>query len=119
MEIFRILLMSSDNKDDLYIDSVDGELITEDEQQAKEPPMFNVLLLNDDYTTMDFVVDVLRKIFRKSVQESEAIMLTVHKQGKGLAGTYTKDVAETKIATVHVLARQKEYPLKCKLEPVH
>ncbi len=85
-------------------------------QELKRPPMYHVFLLNDDYTTMDFVVSVLEKVFRKSTVEATQIMLHVHKKGKGLAGTYTREIAETKIGTVHTLAREYEFPLKCSME---
>jgi len=85
-------------------------------QELKKPPLYRVFLLNDDYTTMDFVVSVLEKVFHKSTVEATQIMLHVHKNGKGLAGTYTREIAETKIGTVHTLAREHEFPLKCSME---
>jgi ATP-dependent Clp protease adaptor protein ClpS len=75
-----------------------------------------VLLHNDDYTTMDFVVMVLETIFHKSAEEATLIMLNVHEQGVGVAGVYPRDVAETKAILVHDLARKNEYPLKCSVE---
>ncbi len=94
-----------------------GEVLTRDEIRAKEPPMFRVVLLNDDYTSMEFVVMVLETIFRKSTMEATQIMLSVHEKGSGVAGIYTKEIAETKITQVHELARQNEFPLKCNIEP--
>ena len=94
-----------------------GDVLTEERTSTKEPPMYRVLLLNDDYTSMEFVVMILESIFRKSHTEAKNIMLAVHENGWGLAGIYTKEVSETKIAQVHALARQNEYPLKCKMEP--
>jgi ATP-dependent Clp protease adaptor protein ClpS len=94
----------------------EGSVVTEKKQQTKRPSMYKVLLHNDDYTTMDFVVTVLETIFHKSVQEANRIMLNVHEQGVGVAGVYTRDVAETKVVLVHDLARKNEYPLKCSLE---
>ena len=85
-------------------------------QELKKPPMYHVFLLNDDYTTMDFVVTILAKVFHKSAVEATQIMLHVHKNGKGLAGTYTREIAETKIKLVHTLARECEFPLKCSME---
>ena len=85
-------------------------------QELRKPPMYHVFLLNDDYTTMDFVVTVLAKVFHKSTVEATQIMLHVHKIGKGLAGTYTREIAETKIGAVHTLAREYEFPLKCTME---
>ena len=94
----------------------EDSVVTEKRQQTKRPSMYKVLLHNDDYTTMDFVVTVLETIFHKSVQEANRIMLNVHEQGVGVAGVYPRDVAETKVILVHDLARKNEYPLKCSLE---
>jgi len=94
----------------------EGSVVTEKKQQTKHPSMYKVLLHNDDYTTMDFVVMVLEKIFHKSGEEATRIMLNVHEQGVGVAGVYTRDVAETKAILVHDLARKNEYPLKCSVE---
>jgi len=93
-----------------------GETITASDQETMEPPMYKVVLLNDDYTTMDFVVLVLKDIFRKSESEAEQVMLEVHSSGSGMAGIFTKDIAETKISRTHQMARQNEFPLKCSLE---
>ena len=83
-----------------------------------EPPkQYKVILHNDHYTTMDFVVNVLESVFHKSATESVAIMLNVHEQGTGLAGVYTKEIAETKVSTVHSMAREAGYPLRCSIEP--
>ena len=83
---------------------------------VKTPSMYKVYLLNDDYSTMDFVVHVLETVFHKSGVEATQIMLHVHKNGKGLAGVYTRDIAETKLSTVEELAFQLGYPLRCNLE---
>lgn len=85
-------------------------------QEIKPPRMFKVFLLNDDYTTMEFVVHILEKIFHKRSAEATQIMLHVHKNGKGLAGVYTFEIAETKISTVHELAQLNNFPLKCSME---
>ena len=93
------------------------ELITsETDEDAIEPPMYRVLLHNDDYTTMEFVVEVLIYVFHKRVEEATRIMLNVHKQGIGICGTYPFELAETKVDTVHLLAREKGFPLKCSME---
>lgn len=84
--------------------------------KTKKPSLYKVFLLNDDYTTMEFVVHILEKVFRKSRVEATEIMLQVHKNGKGLAGIYTKDIAETKVANVQELARENQYPLRCLME---
>lgn len=81
-----------------------------------EPPMFRVLLHNDDFTTMDFVIRILIRVFNKTFDEATRIMLNVHRKGVGLCGIYTYEVAETKVDTVHSLARENQYPLKCTME---
>lgn len=87
-----------------------------EKQGTKTPSLYRVFLLNDDYTTMDFVVHVLEKIFHKNPAEAVRIMLHVHKNGKGLAGVYTREIAETKIAIAHETALQHKFPLKCMME---
>jgi len=84
--------------------------------ELKEPKKYKVYLLNDDYTTMDFVVDVLCEVFHKTYEEAVNIMLTIHKQGKGLCGIYTYEIAETKVDQVHKLARAHEFPLRATME---
>lgn len=90
------------------------ESTTRDE--VTDPPMFRVLLHNDDYTTMDFVVQILMLVFHKSLEKATRIMLNVHRKGVGLCGVYTYEVAETKVDTVHALARENQFPLKCTME---
>jgi len=85
-------------------------------QEIKSPPLYKVFLVNDDYTTMDFVIHMLEEVFHKPPAEATRIMLHVHKNGKGLAGVYTREIAETKIETVHELARRNGFPLKCTME---
>ena len=89
---------------------------TTDREALQEPPLYKVLLHNDDYTTMEFVVMVLVTVFAKNSDEATRIMLNVHNQGIGIAGVYTREVAETKVAIVHRLARRHQFPLKCTLE---
>ena len=84
--------------------------------ETKKPSLYRVVLLNDDYTPMDFVVHILESVFHKSTVEATQIMLNVHKKGSGLAGVYTREIAETKVYTVHELARKDRFPLKCIME---
>ena len=88
------------------------------EDEVKEPNMFRVLLHNDDYTTMEFVVYILMVVFRKPVDEARQIMLNVHRQGVGICGVFVFEIAETKVETVNRMARQNGYPLKCTMEKV-
>jgi len=81
-----------------------------------EPKQYLVYLLNDDYTSMDFVIDVLMNIFHKSYQEAEKVMLDVHKKDRGVCGVYTYEVAETKVMQVSKLAREQGFPLKATME---
>ena len=84
--------------------------------RAVSPPMFKVLMHNDDYTTMEFVVQVLETVFRKSPAEANKIMLNIHFKGIGMCGAYPFQIAETKVARVHSLAREEGFPLKCSIE---
>jgi ATP-dependent Clp protease adaptor protein ClpS len=86
------------------------------EHKTQEPKQYHVVLLNDDYTTMEFVIQVLEGVFNKSPAESYRIMIQVHQQGRGIAGTYTWEVAETKAETVAALASEAGYPLKATVE---
>ena len=85
-------------------------------EEVKEPSMYKVLLHNDDYTSMDFVVEILMGVFNKSMEESILVMMSVHRQGMGICGSYTFEVAETKMNSVHALAREKGFPLRCSIE---
>jgi ATP-dependent Clp protease adaptor protein ClpS len=85
-------------------------------EEVREPQLFKVLLLNDDYTTMDFVVHVLENVFLKTPAEAFRIMMHVHTQGKGLCGLYPHDIAETKVAAVHDLAQENGFPLRAAME---
>lgn len=92
------------------------EIELNEDLEVEEPKKYNVFLLNDDYSTMDFVIDVLVKVFRKTINEAEAIMLSVHNNGKGFCGVYTFEIATTKVAQVKSLARDKGFPLKAIME---
>jgi ATP-dependent Clp protease adaptor protein ClpS len=94
----------------------DGAVITESETRLKKPPLYKVLIHNDDYTTMDFVVFVLQNVFQHEEMEAVRIMLQVHMQGVGVAGVYTYEIAETKVAQAEALARAREFPLLCTVE---
>lgn len=96
-------------------DSQTGTL-TKTRPKVKEPSMYKVVLLNDDFTPMDFVVQILRKFFHKSDPEATNIMLQVHHQGAGVAGVFSHEVAETKVYLVSEFARQNQHPLKCIME---
>ncbi len=82
----------------------------------QQPPRYKVVLLNDDYTPMDFVVEVLQRFFNKDRSQATQIMLHVHTQGKGVCGVYSRDVAETKVSQVNDYAREHEHPLLCTME---
>lgn len=88
----------------------------QNQEKIKEPSFYKVLLLNDDYTSMDFVVDILTSVFHKSTEEAVQIMMNVHKNGSGLCGVYTYEIAETKVETVHSLAEENGYPLRSTME---
>jgi len=94
-----------------------GEVLERTRHETKKPELFKVLLLNDDYTTMDFVVEILETVFNKAPAEAYRIMMAVHTQGQGLCGVYPFEVAETKVATVVDLARGQGFPLRATMEP--
>ncbi len=89
------------------------ESVEKGQERVEEPPMFEVLLHNDDYTTMDFVIAVLQDVFQKNEVQATEIMLNVHEKGLGVAGVYTRDIAETKAAMAQDWARQEGHPLRC------
>ena len=86
--------------------------------QIIPPPMYQVVLLNDDFTPMDFVILVLQKVFHKDIVQAERIMLQVHHQGRGVCGIYTRDIAQTRVAAVRELAKSEQHPLRCVMEPI-
>lgn len=94
----------------------EGSVITEKRQQIKEPSFYKVLLHNDDYTTMEFVVMILERVFHKQPAEATQIMLNVHQKGIGVAGIYTWEIAETKVILVQDLAQKHQHPLRCSME---
>ncbi|MEM1142612.1 MAG: ATP-dependent Clp protease adapter ClpS [Pseudomonadota bacterium] len=95
----------------------DGSLLLEETKpQVKKPPLYKVILINDDYTPMEFVVEVLETFFKMNREQATQVMLTVHTQGRGVCGIYTKDIAETKSAQVNQYARDHQHPLLCEIE---
>ncbi|MDP6537397.1 MAG: ATP-dependent Clp protease adapter ClpS [Gammaproteobacteria bacterium] len=93
-----------------------GFATTTEKPKLKRPPLYKVILINDDYTPMDFVVDILRSFFNMNVEKATQIMLKVHTEGKGVCGVYSKDVAETKANQVNDYSRECEQPLLCSVE---
>ncbi len=107
--------MSPDNPDESH---QPGISIQEARPKVEEPPKYQVVLLNDDYTPMDFVVEVLERFFAMSRPQATRVMLQVHLEGRGVAGVYTAEIAETKVALVNDYARANEYPLMTVMEKV-
>jgi ATP-dependent Clp protease adaptor protein ClpS len=93
-----------------------GAALAPEQSRAKPPPMYRVLLLNDDYTPMDFVVLVLEKFFLMNREQATLVMLKVHREGNGVCGVYPRDVAATKVEQVSAFARQHQHPLACVME---
>jgi ATP-dependent Clp protease adaptor protein ClpS len=93
-----------------------GELLEAERTKQKPPPMYKVLLLNDDYTPMDFVVVVLQTVFAMSREKATRVMLQVHREGAGVCGTYTREVAAAKVDQVIGIARKHQHPLQCTME---
>ena len=104
---------SKDNQSDLG-----GDILVEERVRTKKPKMFAVILLNDDYTPMDFVIWLIQSIFHKSESEATRLMLDIHQKGKGLCGVFTYDVAQTKMLQAKNMAQKNEHPLECIVEPV-
>ena len=102
--------MADENKNNLT------DVITKEKVEIKKPKLYKVILLNDDYTPMEYVVKLLKTVFRKSENEAVNIMLMVHKKGAGICGIFTKEIAETKVETVLKMAKSDQHPLKCIME---
>lgn len=96
--------------------SRDGTVLETKKSKVKPPPLFKVVLLNDDYTPMEFVVEILERIFSMDRQKATRVMLEVHTKGKGVCGVFTYEIAETKVAQVTSYAQQHQHPLLCTLE---
>ncbi len=107
-----------DNADFPKEDAPTGSVLLEERKpEIKKPPLYKVVLLNDDYTPMEFVVQVLESFFLLDRTRATRIMLQVHTEGKGVCGVFTRDIAETKAKQVMQCARQNEHPLQCEIEP--
>ena len=102
--------------DDQYTED-DGDLqVQEAKPELKKPPLYKVVLLNDDYTPMDFVVQVLENFFSMNREQATQVMLQIHTQGKGVCGTFTREIAETKVAQVSEFSHRNQHPLLCVME---
>jgi ATP-dependent Clp protease adaptor protein ClpS len=106
----------SDFRFDPDFDNNEGLVAEEAPPKLKRPPLYRVILLNDDYTPMEFVVQVLEKVFGMDRKTATRVMLEVHTKGKGICGVYTYEIAETKVAQVTSLAQQHQHPLLCTME---
>lgn len=94
----------------------DTVLITRTEKRVKEPSLYKVLLLNDDFTPMEFVIDILMRFFQKSLEKATQIMLDIHHGGSGICGVYPREIAETKVVQVNKYSRANNHPLLCRME---
>ncbi len=110
----ELRMSKEDSESDNDQDS--GVALQDARPELKRPPLFKVVLMNDDYTPMEFVVDVLESFFRMNREQATHVMLAVHTQGKGVCGIFTRDIAETKAAQVNQYARENEHPLLCEIE---
>ena len=106
--------MPKKNKNEIF--EQDLGVITKEKPEVKKPDMYAVVLINDDYTPMEFVIYVLQTIFKKSYEEAKKIMLMVHNEGKGICGIYPLDIAETKANQVIEFSRVNQHPLECKVQ---
>jgi ATP-dependent Clp protease adaptor protein ClpS len=108
----------NDNSDDRFRDDHESgtQTLVHAKPKIKEPPMYKVILLNDDFTPMDFVVHVITKFFAKAAEEANRIMMQVHTDGRGVCGTFSYEIAETKTYLVNDYARKNKHPLKCVME---
>ena len=118
VDTFQVYMNSDDENNDKNIINNDNRtgILLEERPKVKKPPLYKVIMLNDDYTPMEFVVMVLEKIFNKKQEEATQIMLHVHKNGVGVCGTFTYEVAESKCKSVMDMAKKNEHPLQCTME---
>ena len=112
----EVQVLMSDEEDQKEFNSDSGLLLEEEKPKLKRPPLFKVVILNDDYTPMEFVIEVLESFFQKNREEATQIMLHVHQRGVGVCGVYAYDLAETKAMQVMNYARKYEHPLQVQLE---
>lgn len=110
------ITMHRDKDNNSMDDEHQSSVVMKTRPKVKKPEFYRVLLLNDDYTTMEFVIFILEKFFRKNREDATRIMLTVHRTGVGECGIYTYEVAETKVAQVMDCARENQHPLQCIME---
>ena len=114
-EVHDLAMSDQDRNDNSDLGTGTG-VVTSTKPKTKKPSMYKVLMLNDDYTPMEFVVHVLERFFHKNRDEATQIMLHVHRRGVGICGVYTYDVAETKVVQVIDFARKHQHPLQCTME---
>jgi ATP-dependent Clp protease adaptor protein ClpS len=116
LKFLQLTLSSGGDDDDIGPGHDQGVAVQEAKPVLKRPSMYKVVLLNDDYTPMDFVVEILEGFFSMNREQAVKVMLQVHNQGKGICGVYTRDIAETKAAQVNQYARENQHPLLCEIE---
>ena len=116
MSGFKLTQMSMGDDDGEHKDGDRGLAVEESKPKLKRPPMYKVLLLNDDFTPMDFVVHILEKFFSMERHSATQVMLSVHTEGQGVCGTFTRDIAESKMMQVNDYARKHQHPLLCTME---
>lgn len=115
-EVSEVIRLSSDDRDSDR-GSMGHTVIEEVKPRLKRPPMYKVIMLNDDYTPMEFVVEVLETFFSMNRENATQVMLKVHTEGRAVCGVFSRDVAETKSAQVMRCAREHQHPLVCEIEP--
>ena len=115
-QISKFQLRLSMSNDQTDTDHDEDVLLAPEEPKLEVPSMYNVVMLNDDFTPMEFVVEVLETFFNKDREAATRVMLTVHTMGKAVCGSYTRDIAETKAAQVNQYARESQHPLLCEIE---
>lgn len=115
VKYFELRLSAGDDGFDEF-DAAGGTVLEEERPKLKRPPMYKVVMMNDDYTPMDFVIEVLTALFGMNEEQATQVMLKVHTEGKAVCGVFTRDIAETKAAQVNQYAQECEHPLLCEIE---